>query len=190
MLWLDTETKGLLQKETPFPPTAVGTSEFGLVLLSPGEQAEWIARAICRINKCPSHEAASLLQHPLPIVVNDGLSHEAALAGQFELVSCDAISAFLLSEVLAGAGQDYLDTVFGKVMRSSEFGLVGVSISNIPNSDSGHAFLDQFFGPTAVDDIQQTSLLRRRVALKKARIMKYWADEIGLNFRIHKGHSE
>jgi len=117
MNWLDTETKGILQKEIEpklAPPKA---AEFGLVLLQKGADYQRLIRAICRTNECSEVEAVTLARSPVPVNVNPGLTQAEAIFGQFELICCDSISAFIRSEVLLEQNSTATSSPFFKGCR-------------------------------------------------------------------------
>ncbi len=180
MNWLDTETKAILQKEdTPklAPPTA---AEFALVLLRKGTDDKRLVRAIRRINECIEPDAVQLAHQQVPVTINPGLKEEEALFGQFELICCDAIAPFIRSEVLLEqANPAYLQSLFQQVLESREFKPTKVEILNVPATESGQKFVDQFLGiplPGADRPFPRFSVC---VPFKKARIMKHWAARVG-----------
>ena len=178
MNWLDTETKSILWKEHEpklAPPKA---GEFGLVLLRKGADHERMVHAVCRINECTESEAVKLVRPPAPITINPGLTEGEALFGQFELICCDAISAFIRSEVLLEQDQyGYLHTLFQTVLESPEFRPTEVKILEVPMTESGQKFLNQFVGISSLD--AEKSSMNVLVPFKKARIMKHWAQRVG-----------
>ena len=126
-------------------------------------------------------EEAGFVLEPLPpIIVSSDLSYEDALLGQFELVCCDAISVFLNSLILEQGKRDYLQKLFHSVMASQEFKCVFLTIAEIPATDSGSKFADQFLGLECVQLRECRWPISIDVQFKKARIMKHWADRIGV----------
>src|SRR6266446_6326341 len=144
MDWLDTQTQALLQGEPPqklAPPT---TAEFGLVLLRKGMDHRRLVRAVSRINDCSDLAAASLLGQPLPLIVNPDLEYGDALLGQFELICCDAPAAFVNSEVLEQGDEMYLTSLFHRIGKSPEFAPCTLAMIDIPETEEGRKFGDQF----------------------------------------------
>ena len=181
MNWLDTQTKDLLQKvcdEKLAPPK---TAEFALVLLRKGPGFHRLAEAIMEINQCSEAEAAALASGQSPVTINFDLTEEEALWGQFELISCDSISIFLRSEVIAQNDKSYLWPLFKKVLESSEFRPTSVSILQVPATESGDKFLEQFVGKSA---IRRDYPLRLLIPFKKARIMEHWASRVGVKIKL------
>jgi hypothetical protein len=180
MNWLDTETKGILQKEHEprlAPPKA---AEFALVLIRKGTDNQRLVRAIRRINECSESEAIGLTRVPLPATINPGLTEAEALFGQFELICCDAVGAFVRSEVLLEQGQkDYLQALFRRVLESPEFKPTRIDVFDIPATDSGEKFVDQFLGIPLPGQKRPVSRFSVWVPHKKARIMKHWATRVG-----------
>lgn len=121
MNWLDTETKAILKKEDELKLAPSKAAEFALILLRKGNDERRLTRAISRINDCGESEAAELIRSVLPVTIDPGLTESEALFGQFELICCDAIGAFIRSEVLEQSGESYLRSLFGKVSHSPEF---------------------------------------------------------------------
>ncbi len=175
MNWLDTETKSILQKEHDPKLAPSKAVEFGLVLLRKGVDQERLVRAVRRINESTEAEAAELVHSPVPVTINPGLTEGEALFGQFELICCDAISAFVRSEVLFEQHQHkYLQDVFQRVLESPEFRPTRVKVLDVPATESGQKFLDQFVGLATLGRAKSVW-----VPFKKARIMKHWAARVG-----------
>jgi len=173
--WLDTETKALLQRSPPEKLAPPDTAIFGLVLLAVQEgRWERLAEAVERVRATTRDEAWKTLACPLPTLVKRGLSHEDALLGQFELVACDSISAFLVDEVIDNASRSYLSELYRDICRSPEFELVSVRIEDIPVDAMGSEFLNRFLGMTTAALPMELKFMR-----KKARIMEHWAAKIG-----------
>jgi hypothetical protein len=181
MNWLDTQTKELLQKvpgEKLAPPK---TAEFALVLLRNGQNRQRVVAAIMSINKCSESDAASLASRATPFTVNPDLTEEEALWGQFELICCDAVSIFIRSEVLEENNHSYLGPLFKKVSESSEFRPATVSLTQVPKTESGDKFLEQFVGGPAMAHAFPISLT---IPFKKARIMEHWAARVGAEMKL------
>lgn len=180
MNWLDTETKAILQKAHEpklAPPKA---AEFALVLLQKGTDRQRLVRAICRVNDCPESEAIALSRLPAPVTINPGLNEAEALFGQFELICCDAVAAFVRSEVLLEQDQkDYLDALFQKVLQSPEFKPARIDVFDVPATDAGEKFIDQFLGIPLPGQKRRVRRFSVWVPYKKARIMKHWAARVG-----------
>ena len=181
MNWLDTETKAILHKPGEpklAPPRA---AEFALVLLRKGADLARLIRAVHRINNAgPLSAAITLSYRPTPVVIHPGLSETEALFGQFELICCDAAAVFVRSEVLSGQDQEgYLDSLFRRLLQSPEFRPTKVDVLEIPATESGQSFADQFLGPAATERMKGAGPLSLCVPYKKARIMKHWAARIG-----------
>jgi len=184
MNWLDTETKAILQKENQqkwAPPRA---AEFALVMIRKGTDDDRLVRAIRRINDCSESEAIELSRLPTPVTINPGLNEAEALFGQFELICCDAVAAFIRSEVLLEqAEQAYLHSLFQRVSQSPEFKPTRIDILEVPATDAGDRFVDQFLGVALVGEKTRATRLSVRVPYKKARIMKHWAARVGAKVR-------
>jgi hypothetical protein len=181
MNWLDTQTKEILQKEHEpklFPPKV---AEFALVLIRKGQNHARMVRAVSKINECSERDAAALLNRSTPITINPDLTEEEALMGQFELICCDAISAFVRSEVLERNQGAYLQSVFDAVSHSAEFRPTTVNVAEVPQTEAGEKFIDQFFGGRVAPQVFPLAL---EVPFKKARIMKHWAGRIGAEIQI------
>ena len=180
MNWLDTETKAILQKEHEPKLAPPKTAEFGLVLIRKGSDEQRLIRAICRINDCLESEGVAVAREPTPIIINSGLTEAEALLGQFELVCCDSIAAFVRSEVLLERDQKaYLDALFQRVLQSPEFRSTRIDVLEVPATEAGEKFVDQFLGnpmPEAKRPIDEFSLW---VPYKKAKLMKHWAARVG-----------
>lgn len=180
MNWLDTETKAILEKQHEPRPAPAKAAEFGLVLLSKGSDAQRLVRAVRRINDCPEPEAVALSRMPLPVTVNPGLTEAEACYGQFELICCDAVAVFVRSEVLLAPNQkEYLDAVFRRVLESPEFKPVRIDVIEVPATESGEKFVDQFLGNACPEEKRPIDEFSLWVPYKKARIMKHWAARVG-----------
>jgi len=186
MNWLDTETKAILQKkpEEKLAPPKVG--EFALVLLRKGTDHRRLVHAICRINNCAETKAEHLADLPAPVTINRGLTEGEALFGQFELICCDAISIFFRSEVLVLLGQDegHRHALYQKFLASPEFQQTKVDVLEIPITEAGEKFAEQFLG-FPFPGPKKDSDFSVFVPFKKARIMKHWADRIGARVRCN-----
>jgi hypothetical protein len=180
MNWLDTKTKEILQKEQDpklAPPKA---AEFALVLIRKGTDHQRLVRAICRINECRELEAIKLARLPDPVTINPGLTQEEALFGQFELICCDAIAAFIRSEVLRQNEKSYLEALFQKVLQSPEFKPARIDVFEVPATESGQRFVDQFLGIPLPGQKRRVARFSVWVPFKKARIMMHWATRVGV----------
>jgi len=180
--WLDTETKALLKKSPPLKLAPPDTSAFSLILLSLYRyDVSRLLRAVARIRSDTDFDFSKRLRQKLPIIVKDGLSHNDALVGQFELISCDAISVYIPDRVIRNATCEYLNGLFDTLLKSEEFAESKIEIDAIPDDEKGHEFIDQFLGKRH----QIPSTLR--VPYKKARIMAYWGNRIGGRIRLLAG---
>ena len=181
MNWLDTQTKELLQKVGDHDLAPPKTAEFALVLLRKGQDHQRLVDAIVRINKCSESKATTLASRQTPLTINPDLTETEALWGQFELICCDAISIFLRSEVVAQNDKLYLWPLFKKVLDSSEFKAATVSIVQVPETESGGKFVQQFLGGVPVKRVFPMTLT---MPFKKARIMEHWATRVGAQLRL------
>ena len=184
MNWLDTQTKELLQRVSDDKLAPPKAAEFALVLLHKGQDHERLVDTIAQINKCSVSEAAALASRQTPVTINLDLSEEDALWGQFELICSDAVSIFLRSEVVAQNDRGYLWPLFQKILQSSEFTPATVSISDVPVTESGEKFVEQFLGRVPVKRVFPVSVT---MPFKKARIMEHWATKIGASLKIEAG---
>ncbi len=184
MNWLDTQTKELLQKVPDGTLAPPRTAEFALVLLRKGQDHDRLVGAITQINKCSRSDAAELANRQTPVTINLDLTEEDALWGQFELICTDTVSIFLRSEVIAQNDRSYLWPLFQKILQSSEFIPATVSISDVPVTESGEKFVEQFLGRVPVERVFPVLVT---MPFKKARIMEHWAIKIGASLRIEAG---
>jgi hypothetical protein len=180
--WLDTETKSLLDPDYPNKIAPATLPEYSLILLESGNDDDRLIDAIKSINECNTDDAFKLLQSPTPLVVNNDLSLEKAIWGQFELICCDSISVFISAEITNDGNPSYLEYLYSRLKTSSEFELTRVSIRDVPKSNEGNRFLRQFFGPQHFNTITFPS--NSIIHFKKARIMKHWAIKIGIDLDI------
>jgi len=181
MNWLDTQTKELLQKVRDDKLAPPKTAGFALILLRKGKYYQRLIDAIVQINKCSRSEADILARRETPVTINYDLTEEEALWGQFELICCDAIGIFLRSEVIAQNDKTYLWPLFKKVLESSEFKPTNVSIVEVPKTESGEKFVEQFLGVVPEKWIFPVTLT---MPFKKARIMEHWAGRVGARMRL------
>jgi len=188
MNWIDTETKAILQRAYDPPLSPPKVADFGLVLGFKGKDQGRLIRAVCRINDCKRAEAIALVSRPSPLTINVDLTEEEATLGQFELVCCEAISAVVRSEVAMEAGHEYLVELFQRISRSPEFQSTIVRIDDVPRTEAGQRFVDQFLGMD-LTKLSELGLPRRfRMPVKKARIMKHWASKVGA--KVHENGAE
>jgi len=179
MNWIDTETKAILQRQNKPPLAPSKVAEFALVLGPKGVDRERLIRAVCRINDCSRSAAMALLGQPSPVTINLDLTEEDATLGQFELVCCEAISAVVRSEVAGEADRGYLAELLQKVSRSPEFKPTTIRIDDVPMTEAGRKFVDQFLGMD-LERLQELGFPRGfAMPVKKARIMKHWAERVG-----------
>ena len=178
MNWLDTETKAILQKADEPKPAPSRAAEFALVLIKKAPDRPRLVRAISRINECSEPKAAALADRPVPVTINIDLSEEDAIYGQFELISCDAIGIFVRSEVLRQSERGYTQALFGRILQSAEFKPVKIKVVEVPETESGQKFVDQFLGPI-IPRRKPAYPLSVEVPFKKARIMMHWATRVG-----------
>ena len=183
MNWLDTETKAILQRREDPKLTPPKAGEFALVLLGKGTDAERLVHAIREINNCTETEAIELVGLPVPVTINRGLTEGEALFGQFELICCDAIAAFIRSEILWEQDQNYLNSLWMKILASPEFKSAKIDVLELPATESGEKFAEQFLGMSVSNLKTGTSGYSVSVPFKKARIMKHWAARIGAQVR-------
>lgn len=186
MNWLDTETKAILQKANEPKLAPSRAAEFALVLVKKGPDLPRLIRAINRINECNEEKAAELADRPVPVTINLDLSEEDAVYGQFELISCDSIGVFVRSEVLGQNEQGYIHALFGKILQSAEFKPVKVKVVEVPETESGQKFVDQFLGPV-FPGRKPVFPLSVEVPFKKARIMIHWATRVGAKVQRDPG---
>jgi hypothetical protein len=184
MNWLDTQTKEILQKEhdSKLSPPKVG--EFALILVRKGVAHRRIVRAVSEINHCSEADATGLVDRPTPVTINSDLTEEEALWGQFELICCDSISVFVRSEVLAQSDRAYLRSLFETVLQSIEFSPTTVRVIQVPRTEAGAKFIDQFLGGRFP---KRASPVVLEVSFKKARMMKHWATRIGAEIQVDAG---
>ncbi len=110
----------------------------------------------------------------------------ALLRVEFELVCCDAVAAFIRSEVLLEPGQkDYLDALFQKVLHSPEFKPTRIDVLEVPATEAGEMSMDQFLGDPAPGEKRPIDEFSLWVPYKKARIMKHWADRVGAQIHCY-----
>jgi hypothetical protein len=183
MHWLDTQKKEILQKVGEANLTPPYTAALTLVLVRKGTDHDRLVRAICRINECDEPEAVKLAAQRTPVRINSDLSEGDALWGQFELICCDAVSIFIRSEVLDQMDLAEFQSLVQKTSQSTEFQPTTVTITEIPRTESGLSFVDQFlcsFEPEKVAGFPSTLI----VPFKKARIMEHWATRIGAKLQF------
>jgi hypothetical protein len=177
--WLDTETRGVLGNGGDPKLAPPKSGEFALVLIKKGAERQRLWRAIHRIKNCKEAEARRLvLSHP-PLIIDRGLTLEEALQGQFELICCDSVSAFFRSEVILGQDENYLAELYRKVLASPEFRPVRVDVLEVPETESGQRFVDQFLGPPLPGQKRRVKRFSSIAPFKKARIMTHWGARIG-----------
>jgi len=184
MNWLDTQTREILQKVNDTKLAPPKAADFALVLVREGSDHRRLVRAISRINECDEATASELAVRPNPVTINFDLTEENALWGQFELVCCDAISVFFRSEVLEQMDRAYLQSLYDQTSKSSEFHPTTVEIKEIPTTESGQKFVDQFLGRF---DPASAGVFPKSVTVpfKKARLMQHWATRVGAKIQYH-----
>ncbi len=178
--WLDTETKAILAPSPPGKLAPPDTAAFTLVLLAaPDGKPDRLIAALERILGGASEKAIAALAGPLPVPIKGQLSYAVALLGQFELITCDAISVFMIDEVVSEAPADYLAGLYADLCGSTAFRGVCVRIESMPADERGRDFLDRFTGAASPE-----LPLELRVMAKKARIMVHWGAKIGGNVSV------
>jgi len=120
-------------------------------------------------------------------VIRAGLSLDEVIVGQFELISCDAISVFLRDDVAAQASAQYLSDLFARLRASPEFQLVPVEICFLPDCEAAGRFVYQFVSPVLAKTLRYNCLIQWKdvVFRKKARMMAHWAGQIGIQMAVH-----
>ena len=188
MNWLDTETKAILQREDDPRLSPPKVAEFALVMGYKGVDRERAVRAICRINDCSRAAAVALVSQRSPVTIDSDLTEEEATLGQFELICCEAISAIVRSEVAEKANREYLADLLRRVSHSPEFKPATVRIDDVPMTESGERFVDQFLGMD-LKRLRKLGFPRRfTMPAKKARIMKHWATRV--RAQVHDNAAE
>lgn len=162
--------------DVPAGGADAGEGGYSLILLDVGrDEVVRIVRAAIRVRGCDADEAIGVLRAPLPIRVASGLTHGAAQEGQHEFISCDCVSIFVRDEIVEQGGFGYLADLFRTVGRSEEFGFVSIELESIPDTGPGRRFADQFLGYEPA-----TMPLRLEVREKKARLMEYFGERMGV----------
>ncbi|GEM_PF-2293389 len=169
------ETQAFLERCPPVPLAPPTTDPFTIVVLSPvsasdSRQREAIRRTLHRQND----QEETLPGQPVPFVLTTGLSYGDAMLVQFELISCDIISAVVPQNIVSEAPAAYLHDLYRRVRRSTEFAEAFVCIKCVPDDHRGSDFLNQFLGRETV--LFPYHLIATQ---KKARIMQQWASRIG-----------
>ena len=172
-IWLDTQTKAILQGCPPEKLAPPDIAEFSLVLIETGEHPDRLQMAVDRLSPT-LHGKVKLSPEACPQVLATGLMVQDAMIGQFELICCDAISVFVRDEVALEGSRDYLRDLYSRLSSSAEFVKVEVSIKSVPETDRGKRFLHQFLG---LESELAVFPIRKRFAWKKARIMAHWAEK-------------
>jgi hypothetical protein len=192
MNWLDTETKEILQKDPEQKTAPSKAGEFALILIREGTDNKRLVRAIRRINDSNEDSAIRMAGCQLPLTINSGLTQAEALLGQFELICCDAIAPFIRSEVYsAQTSNSYLKSLFEKVLESPEFKPTRIDILEVPATEPGEKFVDQFLGARVPNRNRRTCRLSYWspfsvwVPFKKARIMTHWAARVGVQVKCN-----
>jgi hypothetical protein len=175
--WLDTETRAMLCAEPPQKITAIGIESYSLLLLKHGNDRRRTEDVVTMIRT-----DNPILLVDYPFVVAQEMTLDEALAGQFALACCDCISAVVRDEVICGASRDYLNSLNKQVKESSEFEMVGVTITQIPHTEEGRRFCWQFLGLAAGMAVPAA----RQFFRKKARLMQHWAERCGIDFQINE----
>jgi hypothetical protein len=180
-VWLDTETKALLQHVPPEKNAPPYTGKFSLVLLKKGKDVTRLEQALARIHGISSPKAAILVTQHCPLPISMGLSSADALLGQFELICCDSVSIFVKTEVISSATGSYLSRLYSQIQSSTEFEEVIIDVHSIPNNEQGKRLLHQFFGDheEISCDANKGYSLKKIIMRKKARILEHWARKIG-----------
>jgi len=151
---------------------------YSLILLDVGEEVVRIVRAAIRVRQCDADEAIGILRAPLPIRIASGLTQGAAEEGQHEFVSCDCIAIFVRDEIVESGGSRYLAELFRTLASSAEFALVPIELEAIPDSEPARRYVDQFLGAAPV-----ALPLRVEVREKKARLMEFFGEKVGVVVR-------
>ena len=68
-------------------------------------------------------------------------------------------------------------------MESPEFKPTRIEVLDVPATDSGEKFVDQFLGIPLPGQTRRVSRFSVWVPYKKARIMKHWAARVGAQLK-------
>jgi len=178
--WLDPQTKAILEPIPPKKNSGIAIGEYSLVVIRISADYQFIGRALERIGTDSSvSQVNSLLENHSGVIVKAGLSYEAALMGQFELICADTHSVFLDSEIPTFSDPAYLRELISRLSKSTEFVPTKVGLTELPKTNQGVRFEEQFFSPLNRPlNLPWTGNVPR----KKARIMKHWAVKFGIPF--------
>ena len=110
----------------------------------------------------------------MPFVIKRELILADAMLAQFELICCDIISVFISDEVMSNAEPQYLAELYNALIQSDEFATVALLVTDIPSTEPGKEFFQQFIGDSLLPLPYKMMTTR-----KKARIMTHWARKVG-----------
>ena len=175
-VWLDTETKAVLQKSPPEKLAPATTETFSIVVIDRSFRPipSRHLRAYYRVLGTSIGDATEILKQTIPFILKRRLTLPDAMLAQFELICCDIISAFVSDTVISNADPEYLSGLWNSLKTGEEFEKQWVTIDNAPENACGADFLEQFVGVQAMDFPIEITAMR-----KKARIMQHWAKKIG-----------
>ena len=175
-VWLDTETKAVLQESPPLKLAPATTETFSIVVIDLSFRPihSRHVRAYYRVLGTSVSDAAEILKRKIPLILKRRLTLADAMLAQFELICSDIISAFVSDSVISNADPSYLSDLWRSLRTGEEFEKLWVTIENAPRDKSGSDFLEQFVGAEAVSFPKEFLAMR-----KKARIMQHWAEKIG-----------
>ena len=181
--WLDPQTKEILEPIPPTKRTGISLCDYCLSIIRISADYSFIERALKRIGADSSVSRIKRLLDVYPgVTVKTGLSYEGALMGQFELICADTHSVFLDSEVSSYSDPEYLRELIFRLSRSTEFAPATVELLELPRSNQGLRFEEQFFSPRNRPlNLPWTG----RVARKKARVMEHWATKFSIPININ-----
>ncbi len=178
--WLTTEARALLEAEFPDKLALPDTYAFTLVLVAWPPTQDWrVLNAVCRAASLSKGDVQDLASQALPIDLKRGMRHADAAIGQFELLACDALSFIIPDRVIEDPPPGYLAELYKSLAESSDFEVVEVTITLLPESPEASDFLQLFIGNAAAD-----LATPRKVTRRKAWLMTLLAARIGGEVRI------
>jgi hypothetical protein len=173
--WLDTETKSILWVTPPTGSIALDRNSYSLLLLQKGNDEARIEEVVTALRSVGTETSTDY-----PFVVGQGWTLDDALVGQFALVCCDCVSAFVRDEIVDASAVNVYRQLHREVMSSHEFASVEVVVELIPDTGEGRRFGWQFLGWAAGFPTPTALRIRR----KKARLMEHWGRKTGVNVRL------
>ena len=172
--WIELATQSELEASPPSKLIATTTQTYSLLLLKWGQDHNRVESVVAEIQA-----SLGVKLKDLPFVVCQRMTLDDAMVGQFALVCCDCVSAFITDDLVDAENKPFFEQLLREVSTSTEFDLVTTKVMYIPDSKAAKRFCWQFFGQAEGVKAPAEYEFHR----KKVRLMKLAADQCGVRMQ-------